>query len=143
MYLDTNIVALIWGALSGYAILRSFDSLLAVIFCLHSLLMKRWKQLVNKAAPGQISYDIILSQLFKAGFFGLLFVYALKLGDNFAWNEFRFTYQGYDGLFWAVSAGFVAIIFLRTTWRRLVVVWKITHEVDYANKRQRTYLLQK
>lgn len=143
MQLDISIVALIWGTLSGYAILRSLDSLLAVIFSLHSLLINRWKQLINKAAPGQISYDIILNQLFKAGFFGLVFVYALKLGDNFVWREFRFTYQGNNGLLWAISAGIVAIIFLRATWRKLVVVWKTTHEVDYAHKRQRTYMLRK
>ena len=115
MHLHISIVALIWGTLSGYAMLRSFDSLLAVIFCLHSLLINRWKQLINRAAPGQIPYDIILNQLFKAGLLGLLFVYALKLGDNIAWNEFRFTYQGNNGLLWAASAGIIAILFLRTT----------------------------
>lgn len=143
MIQDITTVAIIWGALSGYAILRAFDSLLAVTFCLHGLLMSRWKRLINKAAPGQIPYDIIINQLFKAGIIGLVFVYILDLGDNFVWNEFRFNYQGQDGLFWAIAAGVIATIFLRSAWRRLVVIWKITHEVDYANKRQRTYLLRK
>ncbi|MCD6527844.1 MAG: hypothetical protein J7K75_12715 [Desulfuromonas sp.] len=143
MVLDTSTVVLIWGALSGYVILRSLDSLLAALFCLHGLLMCRWKRLVNKETPGQIAYDIILNQLFKAGILGLVLVYILEQGNNFIWNEFRFSYQGRDGLLWVAAAGTVAIIFLLPTWRRLVVAWKITHEVGYAHKRQRTYLLRK
>lgn len=143
MNIELNIAVFFWGAAAGYLILRAVDSLLAILFSLHGLLLSRWKWLKNKATPGQISNDIILSQLLKAGIFGALFTFLLAEGDNLMWGEFRFAYQGQAGILWAVAAAIVALVFVRKSWRKLVVVWKLTHEVDYAHKRQRTVLLRK
>lgn len=142
MNLDTAIVALSWGVISGYLILHALDSLLGIAFCLHGLLMSRWKRLVNKASPGQIKYNIILRLLLRVTLYALLYGFLLDIGDNFVRKEFRFAYQGTEGLIWGVIAGIVTVIFLRASWRRLVVVWKITHVFDYAEKRQRTFRLK-
>jgi hypothetical protein len=136
------VVALIWGAFSGYLLLRTLDSLLAIIICLHGLLMTRWKRLTSKAAPGQIKSAIILRVMLQVALIGLLCGYLLSVGDRFVRREFWFEYQGNNGILWGVMAGVVAVVFLRGAWRRLVVVWKMTHEFDYAEKRKRTFLLK-
>ena len=142
MNIDTIIIALIWGTLSSYLILRIVSSGLGIIFCLHGLLMTRWKRLANKAKPGQIRYGIILHQLLRAIFSGFLFAFLLEIGDNFIQRKFHFNYQGSSGVLWGVVVALVMIICLRASWRRLVVIWKITHEFDYAEKRQRTFILK-
>ena len=142
MNLATIIIALTWGLLSGYLILRTLDSGLAITFCLHGLLMTRWKRLVNKAKPGQIKYGIILDRLLRVILSGLLFGFLLESGHNLVQRKFNFSYQGYVGLLWGVLATIAAIFFLRAAWRRLIVTWKITHEFDYAERRQRTSLLK-
>lgn len=143
MNITINFAIICWGAVAGYLLLRAVDSLLAVIVALHGLLLSRWKWLKNKATPGQIANDILLSQILKAGVFGAVFTYLLTAGDDLMWGKFRFNYQGQGGVLWSVAAAIVALLFLRSTWRRLVVVWKLTHEVDYAQKRKRTVLLRK
>ncbi|MEE4254847.1 MAG: hypothetical protein V2I50_12470 [Desulfuromusa sp.] len=142
MNFNTIIIALIWGAISSYLLLRTLGSGLAIICSLHGLLMTRWKRLANKAKPGQIRYGIILHQLLLAVSSGVLFGFLLKSGDDFIQQKFHFIYQSSSGLLWGVTATIVMIIFLRGFWRRLVVSWKITHEFDYAEKRQRTFLLK-
>ena len=142
MNLDTIIIALTWGALSGYLILRTLDSGLAIIFCLHGLLMTRWKRLVNKAKPGQIRYGIILDRLLRVILSGFLFGFLLEGGHNLVQRKFHFSYQGSVGLLWGVLATIAATFFLRAAWHRLIVTWKITHEFDYAERRQRTSLLK-
>ena len=137
------VITFIWGALSGYLILRTLVSFLAIIFCLHGLLMTRWKRLVNKAKPGQIRYRIILRQLLQAVFYGFLFGFLLKIGDNFIQRKFHFNYQDSNGLIWGMAVIIVTIIFLRASWRKLVIIWKMTHNFDYAEKRQRTFLLKR
>ena len=143
MNIAINVAGFFWGAVAGYLVLRAAGSLLAILFSLHGLFMSRWKWLKNRATPGQIAYDIILSQLFKAGMFGALFIFLLVEGDKLMWGEFRFDYKGQEGIVWAVAAAIVTLIFARKSWRNLVVVWKLTHEVDYAHKRHRTAMLRK
>ena len=140
--LNTIIIALSWGALSGYLILRTLDSGLAIIFCLHGLLMTRWKRLANKAKPGQVRYSIILRQLLQTVLYGILFSFLLNFGDNFSQRKFHFSYQGSEGILWGAVVMIVAIIFLRASWRRMIVTWKMTHTFDYAEKQQRTFLLK-
>ena len=142
MNFDTISIALTWGTLSGYLILRILDSLLAIVFCLHGLLMTRWKRLANKATPGQIKYGIILNQMLRVILYGLLFGFLLESGNNLVRREFHFSYQGSGGFLWGTMATIVAIFVLRTAWRRLIVTWKITHEFDYIEKRQRTFQLK-
>lgn len=141
--LDTFIIPMTWGVLSGYLLLRTASCGLAIIFSLHGILMTRWKRLASKAKPGQIRYGIILHQLLLAASYGVLFGFLLKIGNNFVQRKFHFNYQGSSGLLWGVAATLVAIIFLRAAWHRLAIIWKITHEVDYAEKRQRTFLLRR
>jgi hypothetical protein len=136
------LVAIIWGALSGYLMLRMLDSLIATAFCLHGLLMSRWKRLVNKASPGQIKYSIILRLLLRVTIYVMMFGFLLEVGDNVVWREFHFDYQGTAGLIWGAMAVIIAAIFSRASWRRMVVVWKMTHVFDYAEKRQRTFFLK-
>lgn len=137
------IIALTWGAFSGYLILRTLDSGLTTIFCLHGLLMTRWKRLANKAKPGQIRYSIILHLLLRAGFCGFLFYFLFEIGDNFVRRRFHFNYQESAGLIWGIVTIIVAALLLRASWRRLIRAWKMTHEFDYAEKQQRTFLLKK
>ena len=143
MNLDSISIALVWGILSGYLILRTLDSLLAIVFCLHGLLMTRWKRLVNKAKPGQIKYGIILHRLLRVTLSGLLFGFLLESAHNLVQQKFHFSYQGSVGLLWGVLAIIAATFFLRAAWHRLIVSWKITHEFDYAERRQRTSLLKR
>ncbi|MEA3545147.1 MAG: hypothetical protein U9R69_08005, partial [Thermodesulfobacteriota bacterium] len=100
----TIIIALTWGILSGYLILRILDSLLAVAFCLHGLLLTRWKRLASKATPGQIRYSIILNQMLRVILSGLLFGFLLKSGNNLVQQKFYFSYQGVGGLLWGMMA---------------------------------------
>ena len=136
------VAGFLWGAVAGYIMLRVAGCLMAILFSLHGLLMTRWKRLKNRATPGQIAYDIILNQLFRAGFFGALFIFLLLGGDKLMWGEFRFDYKGQEGIVWAVAFAIVVLVFARKLWRNLVTAWKVTHEVDYAHKRQRTALLR-
>lgn len=138
-----TIIALGWGAVSGYLLLRMLDCTIGAALCLHGLLMSRWKRLVNKAAPGQISYDVILGQLFKVGILGLLFSYLVSTGTHQLYRKFDFSLHGQTGQLWLIAAALVALLLVRSSWRRLRIIWKITHQVDYAAKRQRTYLLRK
>ncbi len=142
MNISINIAGFFWGAVAGYLMLRAVGSLLAILFSLHGLLMTRWKRLKNRATPGQIAYDIILNQLFRAGLFGALFIFLLVEGDKLMLREFRFNYTGQAGVVWAVAFAIVVLVFARKLWRNLVVAWKVTHEVDYAHKRKRTALLR-
>ena len=142
MNFSTISIALSWGTLSGYLILRTLDSLLALIFCMHGLLMTRWKRLANKSAPGQIKYGTILSQILRIILYGLLFGFLLESGNDFVQRKFHFNYQGAGGIIWGTMATIVVISCLRATWRRLMITWKITHKFDYAEKRQRTFQLK-
>ncbi len=143
MKYHTIIVALVWGTLSGYFALRILDSLLAVAFCLHGLLSSRWKWLNNKAAPGQIRYSIVLKLLLRVTAYGLLCGYLLEAGDSFIRRKFSLVYHAPAEFLWGAMAVIVAVVFLRTSWRRLIVVWKMSHEFDFAEKRQRGFLLKR
>lgn len=142
MSIETIIAASVWGALSGYLALRCLDSLVAIGFSLHGLLMSRWKRLASKAAPGQVKYSIILRLLLQVGLYLFLFGFLLEVGDSIVRREFHGVYHGAGGIIWGVMATIVDACFLRFSWRRLILVWKITHDVGFAEKRQRTFLLK-
>lgn len=143
MSANTILIALTWGMAAGYLTLRTLDSLLGVSFCLHGLLLRRWKQLANRASPGQISYTIILRMLFRVTINLILFGFLLEAGAEFIRREYQFAYRGTEFVLWVIAALVPSALLLRASLRRLVVVWKVTHQFDYAEKRKRTLMLRK
>ncbi|PLX91470.1 MAG: hypothetical protein C0619_07570 [Desulfuromonas sp.] len=143
MSINTILIALTWGAAAGYLILRTLDSLLAVSFCLHGILLRRWKHLVNPASPGQINYSIILRMLLRVTLHLVLFGFLLETGTQFIRREYQFAYQGTEFVLWGIAALVPSGFLLRKSLRRLIVVWKVTHQFDYAEKRKRTLMLRK
>ena len=73
MNITTITVALLWGAISGLLAIHSLANLLATGFCLHGILMTRWKRLTHKAATGVVRYGINLRLLLRVVFYTLLF----------------------------------------------------------------------
>ncbi len=143
MNFEAIIVALIWGAVSGYLLLRALHSLLAIGICLHGMLPGSWPRLAIKATPRQVRYGIILGLLVRFVIYALLCGYLLKVGDSFVRREFQFDYLGTNGLISAAIAGITAAFFLSTSWRRLVITWKMTHEFGYAERRQKDISIEK
>lgn len=48
MSTNSIFIAILWGALSGVLAIQLLSNLLAVLFCLHGLLLTRWKRLAKK-----------------------------------------------------------------------------------------------
>lgn len=142
MNIEMVIAAIAWGALAGYLILRCLDSFVAIGFALHGLLTSRWKRLANRAAPGQVKYAIILRLLLQVSLYLCLFGFLLEVGDSLIRKAYRDIYHGTGGLILGGAAAVVVGWFLRISKRRLVLIWRITHEVGFAEKRQRTFLLR-
>lgn len=140
---ETIIIALLWGALSGYLFIRLLDNLAAVVFCLHGLLLTRWHKLASKAATGRVKSAIILPILLRVSLYALLCAYLLHVGFQYTRQELWFDYGGNGAVLYAVVAALVALSRLPAVKRRLTVIWKMTHEFDYADKRQRTFLLKR
>ncbi len=136
------VIALIWGIISGYLIFRTLESLLGISFCLHGLLLGRWKRLQNKAAAGVIKPKIILGLMLRLTIYVILFGSLLQFGYNFTRQELRFDYGGNGAILCAVFAVAIALSRMKSSWLRLLVIWKISHQFDYAEKRQRTRMLK-
>ncbi len=137
MNFETIMVAVGWGVISGYLLLRALHSLLAIAICLHGMLPGRWERLAMKATPRQVRYGLIFGLLMRFVIYAVLCAYLLNFGDNFVQEKFQFDYWGTSGLIWAALAGVTAAFFFSTSWRRLVVTWKMTHEFGYAERRQK------
>ena len=142
MHLEAISVALLWGAVSGYLLLRILHSLLAVCICLHGLVPARWPRLALKSTPRQVGYGLIFGLLVRYGVYILLFGYLLKAGDYWSRHRWDFSYSQTEGLLWALTAGITAAFFFSTTWRRLVMTWKLTHEFGYAERREKDLRLE-
>ncbi len=138
-----TLVALLWGAVGGFLALQSLANLLAVGFCLHGLLLTRWKRLAKKGALGAINYTVNLKLLVRVAGYGLLFFLLLKTGDGLVRREFRFGYVGTPLLLAGSTAFLVVSVCFRAVLRRLAVVWKMSHQFDYAERRQRTRMLKR
>ena len=134
--------ALCWGAAGGFLALQAAANLLAAGFCLHGLLMTRWKRLRRKGAAGAVKYSVNLRLLGKVAGYALLFFLLWQWGDAFARQQFRFTYHGPTILWAGAAALLVSGLSARATWRRLADIWKMSHRVDYAERRQRTRMLK-
>jgi hypothetical protein len=143
MQFDTIAIALLWGALSGYLLIRLLDNLSASGICLHGLLTTRWQKLSSKTPTGRVKSTIILPILLRVSLYSLLCAYLLQVGFRYTREELWFDYGGVGAIPYAVVAALVALSRLPAVRRRLRIIWKMTHEFDYADKRQRTFLLQR
>jgi hypothetical protein len=136
-------IALIWGALSGYLLIRTIDNLIAIGICVHGLLITRWQKLARKSSTGRVKSTIILPVLLRVSLYALLCGYLLHFGFRYTRQELWFDYGGDGAIPYAVVALLVIISRLPAVKARLLVIWKMTHEFDYADKRNRTFLLKR
>lgn len=134
--------ALAWGLIFGYLASRTLDSLLGIAFCLHGLLLWRWKRLAVKVATGVAKPENILGLMFKLTLFALLCVALMHFGDDFVQRNLRFAYSENGAMVFFLAAGALVIFRLPATRRRLLHHWRTSHEFDYAARRRRTQLLR-
>jgi len=136
-------VALLWGIVCGYGGLRLIEALLNIISGLHLLFNRRWKSLVNRSAPGQIDYPVLLDllarMLMQAFLTGLILVW----GDEWVRHWTPFRYDGITLPIWGALTALAAAATLRSSLRKIVISWKIGHEYGYAQKRKRTLLIRR
>lgn len=134
--------ALVWGLCFGYLATRIIDSLLGVGFCLHGLLLWRWKRLAVKVATGVAKPESILGTLFRLALYALAFYALIHFGDDLVRRKLRFAYAGEGAIPFYLAACALALSRLPSTRRRLVHYWRMSHEFDYAERRRRTKLLR-
>ena len=139
----TIAIALIWGAIAGYLAIRTLDNLIALGFCLHGLFIGRWRRLATKATTGRVNPEITRRLMLRLTLYVMLFTGLLRLGYDFTRQKLWFDYGGDGALLFAAVAGIVALCRLPAARRRLTVVWRMSHEFDYAEKRQRTLQLRR
>jgi len=142
-FMSTRIIftAIVWGFLSGVLGVHLLSNLLAMIFCLHGLLLTRWKRLAKKVT-GQVKYGINLMLLLRVALYALLFAALLRFGDSYVRHTFWFEYRGTAVILFGSAFLIAALISLPAVKKRLSVIWRMSHEVDYAEKRQRTRILK-
>ncbi len=143
MTFNTVMTAIIWGTLAGVLAIHLLANLLALLFCLHGLLKTRWKRLVKKAAPGLVRYSTILPLMLRIGLYSLLFALLLQFGDSYVRRQFWFEYRGSAATLFFAVVTISALCFLPKVVARLRVVWKMSHQIDYAQRRQRTRMLKR
>ena len=136
------VISIFWGLLAGYLLLRCADSLLGLIFCLHGIFERRWKTLADKNATGLIRPQLIAKLALRLGCYAALSGFLLEAGDGFLRREYHFDYAEIPGVLFAVAGGTVILSRLFTSWQRMKLVWRMTHEFDFAERRERTRLLK-
>jgi hypothetical protein len=142
MNITLFVIAIIWGLFAGYLLLRCADSLLGLLFCLHGLVERHWKRLADKNATGLIRPRLILKLALRLCCYALLCGFLLEAGDGFLRREYRFHYEGTTGLLFALAGGSVILSRLLVSWKRMKLVWRLAHEFDFAERRERTSLLK-
>ena len=136
------VIAILWGLLAGYLLLRGADSLLGLLFCVHAVFERRWKTLVDKNATGLVRPGLIFKLALRLAVYALLCGFILETGDRFLIRRYHFAYEGLAATIFAVAGGCVIISRLRISWQRMKLVWRMTHEFDFAERRERTRLLK-
>ena len=136
------VIALFWGLLAGYLLLRLADSLLGLLFCVHGLFARRWKILADKNATGLIRPRLILKLALRLACYAALCAFLLETGDRFLLREYHFRYEAVQGVVFAVAGSVVLLSRLYNSWRRMKLVWRMTHEFDFAARRERTRMLR-
>ncbi len=142
MNATTLVISLLWGAVSGLLAIHLLANLLAALFCLHGLILTRWKRLAQKAATGLVKYHINLRLLLRVSLYVLLFGGLLYYGDSYIRKEFRLQYQGSGAILFYVAAALAALSRLKAMYKRSQVIWRMSHDFDYAERRQRTQMLK-
>ncbi|AJF06243.1 hypothetical protein [Geoalkalibacter subterraneus] len=154
MTFGTLIVALIWGMICGYAFLRIFDSVVALGVCLHGLSLspRRKKKSAakpepdskskTKKKPSWVNPRTIRKLMWQIGLYLFFFALVVYLGDSVVKRQLFFSYQGSSVVVWGVAAAAIFLLRLRTSFRRIALIHRLSHERDYAEKRDRTYLLK-
>ena len=141
MTVKTIFTAIIWGAVFGALAMQVLANLLAFCYCLHGLVQTRWKRLAKKVT-GQVKYGTIFPLLVKVTLYTLLFMTLLNYGDRYVRQQFWFDYRGSASILFAITATVTALAFLPLAWRRLKVIWRMSHELDFAERRNRTRMLK-
>ncbi|PLX87504.1 MAG: hypothetical protein C0618_06715 [Desulfuromonas sp.] len=136
------LIALTGGMCTGVLVLLTVESLLSIISALHGALMTRWKKLTNAASPGQIKTGILVRLLLNKT---VLFIIAITVSDG-AHGYFqpllRAEHTSTPDLIYKITALFTAVLCGRIAIQRLRLSWMLSHQVGYAEKRQRTFLLR-
>ena len=141
MTTSSIITATLWGVASGYIGLQILANLLALCFCLHGLLMTRWKRLAKKVT-GQIKYSINLQLILRLTLYTLVFAALLHFGDGYVRGKFWFEYRDSPAILFTAAGIITALVFVPAAIRRLRVIWRMSHEFDFAERRQRTRMLK-
>jgi hypothetical protein len=143
MSIATIVIALIWGAISGYLLIRFIDNLAAAGLCVDGLLRGRWQRLGSKAHTGLVNPNIILRLMLRVTLYAILCGVILQVGHSFVRREFDFEYSGIALIIYAVTAIAMAASRLPAVRQRLKIIWRMTHEHDYAERRRRTQMLKR
>ncbi len=136
------VIAIFWGLLAGYLLLRCVDSLLGLTFCLHGVFERRWKKLADKTATGLIRPQLIVKLALRLGCYAAISAFLLEAGDGFLRREYHFYYDEIPGVLFAIAGGSAIVSRLFTSWQRMKLVWRMTHEFDFAERRERTRMLK-
>ncbi len=142
MSITLIVIAIFWGMTAGYLLLRLADSLLGLLFCVHGIFERRWKTLVDKTATGLIRPGLILKLALRLSCYAVICAFLFEAGDGFLRREYHFRYAGNSGILFAVTGGAVILSRLIVSWRRMKLVWRMTHEFDFAERRERTRMLK-
>jgi len=135
-------VALCWGFIVGYLLLRGLDSLLGLGFCVHGLFARRWKKLADKNATGLVRIGPLVKLTLRLCVYLLFAGFILDSGDGFVRRTYHFSYADAQGVLFVVAAGAMCIGRFLTSVRRLKLVWRMSHEFDFAERRERTQRLK-
>jgi hypothetical protein len=140
MTIGTLTVALIWGSLCGYMILRILDSFAGLAVCLHGLSLSRRPQTDKKKRAA--NPEVIKKLMLQLSAYALGFALCLYLGDKVIQRQLFFTYEGTNGIVWAAVALVTGLSRIPTSRRRVALIRRLSHEHGYAEKRSRTHLLK-
>ncbi|MCF6178188.1 MAG: hypothetical protein L3J63_02205 [Geopsychrobacter sp.] len=135
-------VAVLWGLLAGYLLLRCTESLLGLVCCVHGLFARRWKTLIDKNATGLIRPGLIIKPGLRFGVYALLAGFLLDAGDDFVRRTYHLSYTATPGILFGLAGTVLFLGRLRTSVRRLKLVWRMSHEFDFAARRERTQRLK-
>jgi hypothetical protein len=89
-----------------------------------------------------VNYDTNLRLMLRVALYALLCGGLLYYGDSFIRKEFRLQYQGTGSILFYVVAALASLSRLNAMRKRAKVIWRMSHDFDYAERRQRTQRLK-